>query len=91
MSNLPNTLQVANVPDSIPASSKRGLLKALVLLGSAQEDKATREAYWGQVFTPCVWRTIFDSLFKVLTPLESRYQAIVGRDNLKAIYMEAKV
>ena len=45
--------QVASVPDSIPASSKRGLLKALVLLGSAQEDKATREAYWGQVFTPC--------------------------------------
>ena len=24
-------------------------MKALVLLGSAQEDKATREAYWGQV------------------------------------------
>ena len=54
MSNLPNNLQVANVPDSIPASSKRGLLKALVLLGSAQEDKATREAYWGQVCTPRV-------------------------------------
>ena len=33
----------------------------------------------------------FDQLFKVLTPLETRYQAIVGRDNLKAIYMEAKV
>merc|ERR1712013_327605 len=45
-------LQVANVPDSIPATSKRGLMKALVLLGSAQEDKATREAYWGQVLTP---------------------------------------
>merc|ERR1712013_368093 len=68
-------LQVANVPDSIPATSKRGLMKALVLLGSAQEDKATREAYWGQV----------------LTPLEARYQEIVGRDNLKAIYMDAKV
>ena len=84
-------LQVANVPDSIPANSKRGLMKALVLLGSAQEDKATREAYWGQVFTPCFVESFDEELFKVLTPLETRYQAIVGRDNLKAIYMEAKV
>merc|ERR1711962_1822944 len=75
MGGLVQLLQVANVPDSIPATSKRGLMKALVLLGSAQEDKATREAYWGQV----------------LTPLEARYQEIVGRDNLKAIYMDAKV
>ena len=46
-------LQVANVPDSIPSSSKRGLMKALVLLGSGQEDKATRESYWGQVGDLC--------------------------------------
>ena len=30
-------------------------------------------------------------MLQVLTPLETRYQEIVGRDNLKAIYMEAKV
>ena len=46
-------LQVANVPDSIPSSSKRGLMKALVLLGSGQEDKGTRESYWGQVGDLC--------------------------------------
>ena len=28
---------------------------------------------------------------QVLTPLEARYQAIVSRENLKAIYMDAKV
>ena len=65
-------------------------MKALVLLGSAQEDKATREAYWGQVLKTTT-KLIFDTFIKVLTPLEARYQEIVGRDNLKAIYMDAKV
>jgi hypothetical protein len=60
---------------ALPAAAKRGLVKALVLLGAAQEDKAAREVYWGQV----------------LTPLEARYQAVVAREDLKAIYMEAKV
>jgi len=68
-------VQLAGTQDSVPAASKRGLLKALVLLGAAQEDKATRELYWTQV----------------LTPLEARYQEIVTRENLKEIYMEAKV
>jgi len=72
---LAQLVQVANTPSSLPPASKRGLLKALVLLGAAQEDKAAREGYWGQV----------------LTPLEARYQAIVGMDNLKAVYMDAKV
>ena len=33
----------------MPAMYKRGLVKALVLVGSAQEDAASRDNYWNQV------------------------------------------
>jgi len=72
---LVSLVQLATQQDTVPAVAKRGLLKALVLVGAAQENSESREQYWGQV----------------LKPLEIRYQAIVGRDNLKAIYMEEKV
>ena len=40
-----------------------------------QENAETRDSYWAQV----------------LKPLETRYQAVVGRDNIKMIYMEDSV
>ena len=61
--------------ERLPAKAKRGLLKALVLVGAAQENSESRDQYWGQV----------------LKPLETRYQSIVGRDNIKSIYMEETV
>ena len=42
-------LQIGVQPNTIPSSCKRGLIKALVLVGSAQEDSASREQYWSQV------------------------------------------
>merc|ERR1719341_1439338 len=72
---LVSLVQLATQQDTVPAVAKRGLLKALVLVGAAQENSESREQYWGQV----------------LKPLEIRYQAIVARDNIKAIYMEEKV
>ena len=72
---LVSLVQLATQQDTVPAVAKRGLMKALVLVGAAQENSESREQYWGQV----------------LKPLEIRYQAIVARDNIKSIYMEEKV
>jgi len=72
---LPSLIQLATQPDTVPATAKRGLVKALVLVGAAQENSEAREQYWGQV----------------LKPLEQRYQAIVGQSNIKAVYMEDRV
>ena len=44
-------VELATRQDRLPASSKRGLLKALVLVGAAQDNSETgsRDQYWGQV------------------------------------------
>ena len=68
-------IELATRHDRLPGKAKRGLLKALVLVGAAQESSETRDQYWNQV----------------LKPLEMRYQAIIGRDNIKTIYMEETV
>jgi len=68
-------VELATRQERLPAKAKRGLLKALVLVGAAQENAETRDSYWAQV----------------LKPLETRYQAVVGRDNIKMIYMEDSV
>merc|ERR1719341_553642 len=68
-------VELATRQERLPAKAKRGLLKALVLVGAAQENAETRDCYWAQV----------------LKPLETRYQAVVGRDNIKMIYMEESV
>jgi len=74
-SGLLQILQLGVQQDTMPAMYKRGLVKALVLVGSAQEDATSRDNYWNQV----------------LKPLEARYQAIVENPNLKVIFMEASV
>ena len=68
-------IELATTHGRLPGKAKRGLLKALVLVGAAQESSENRDLYWNQV----------------LKPLEMRYQAIIGRDNIKAIYMEENV
>ena len=44
-------VELATRQDRLPANSKRGLLKALVLVGAAQDNSETggRDQYWGQV------------------------------------------
>jgi len=73
--NLLTLVQIAHHKKSVPPASKRGVMKALVLLGAAQEDKQQREQYWTQV----------------LSPLEQAYQGIVNMPNLKEMFMEAHV
>jgi len=68
-------LQLGVQQNTLPSVCKRGLFKALVLVGSAQEDANSRDQYWNQV----------------LKPLEDRYQAIVENPNLKTIYTEESV
>ena len=52
MCNSPGLLSILQVgvqQNTLPSTCKRGLVKALVLVGSAQEDAATRDHYWNQV------------------------------------------
>ena len=44
-----NLIQLGTQLHNIPASAKRGILKALVMVGSAQDDQTFREEYWNQV------------------------------------------
>ena len=44
-----NLIQLGTQLHNIPASAKRGILKALVMVGSAQDDQAFRDEYWNQV------------------------------------------
>jgi hypothetical protein len=44
--------QLHNIP--VPASAKRGILKALVMVGSAQDDQTFRDEYWSQVQYLCI-------------------------------------
>ena len=68
-------VELATKQERLPPRAKRGLMKALVMIGAAQENSDARDQYWGQV----------------LKPLETRYQSIVGSDRIKAIYMEETV
>ena len=68
-------VSLATRQDRLPPRAKRGLMKALVLVGAAQENSDSRDQYWGQV----------------LKPLETRYQAIVANERIKTIYMEETV
>jgi len=71
-SGLLSILQLGVQQHTLPSTCKRGLVKALVLVGSAQEDTSSREQYWSQV----------------LKPLETRYKSLVENPNLKSMYMD---
>jgi len=72
---LSGILQVGVQHNTVPSACKRGLINALVLVGSAQDGAARKQQYWSQV----------------LQPLEIRYKEIVENGNLKTIYMEERV
>ncbi len=60
---------------ALPSVAKRGLIKALVLVGSACEDQASRDQYW----------------MRVLNPLSEKFNAIIQHSDLKKIYNDDKV
>ena len=68
-------LEASHQLSSLPSEAKRGLTKALVLVGAACEDQASRDAYW----------------MRTLKPLGDRFNAIVTRADLKKIHNEDKV
>lgn len=68
-------VQLAVQPRSLPSSCKRSLIKALILVGSAQEEESNRQQLWNQV----------------LNPLAERYKCITENGNLKNIYMDESV
>ena len=64
-SNAPGNHAAAPVV-SLPSEVKRGLMRALVLIGSSCEDQASKDQYYR----------------KILVPLNERFQAIVNRPDL---------
>lgn len=67
--NLSSCVQ-SNAMDTLPSEANRGLMKALITVGSACEDQAAKDAHWN----------------KVLKPLCDRYNAIITRPDLKKIH-----
>ena len=49
--NLSSCVQ-SNAMDSLPSEANRGLVKALIIVGSACEDSASRDAHWTKVLKP---------------------------------------
>lgn len=68
-------LEASNRLDVLPSEAKRGLMKALVLVGIACEDQSARDAYWE----------------RVLKPLSNKYNAILCRPDLKKVYNDDKL
>lgn len=68
-------LATSNAVVRLPANATRGLLKALVLVGSACEDQASRDQYWE----------------RVLKPICHKFDSLVQRPDLKNIYNDEKV
>jgi len=65
--NLEASHQLCDLPSSV---AKRGLMKALVLVGAACEDQSSREQYWS----------------RVLKPLHDRFISIVQAPDFKKNY-----
>ena len=61
--------------ENLPSLARRGLMKALVLVGSACEDQASRDQYWQ----------------KVLKPLGERFSGFVLSEDMKKVYNDDKV
>ena len=38
--------------DTLPSEANRGLMKALITVGSACEDQAAKDAHWNKVLKP---------------------------------------
>ena len=60
---------------TMPAAAKRGLMKALVLVGYTCEDQASKDQYWN----------------RVLKPLEDKFNGLLTRPDFKQIYNQDKV
>jgi hypothetical protein len=69
----------ANIYDQttsdLPSAARRGLMKALVMLGSTCEDQASRTQYWE----------------RVLKPLNDKFNALVEKEDLRRIHNDDKV
>lgn len=75
---LVDLIALQSSPDAyvLPPSALRGLMKALVIVGAACEDQASRDQYWD----------------KVLKPLGDRFQSLILKDNIKqVVYQDEKV
>ena len=49
--NLSSCVQ-SNAMDSLPSEANRGLMKALITVGSSCEDQAAKDAHWNKVLKP---------------------------------------
>ena len=49
--NLSSCVQ-SNAMDTLPAEANRGLMKALITVGSACEDQTAKDAHWNKVLKP---------------------------------------
>ena len=49
--NLSSCVQ-SNAMDTLPSEANRGLMKALITVGSACEDQAAKDAHWNKVLKP---------------------------------------
>lgn len=68
-------LEASEQLNTMPSAARRGLMKALTLVGSTCEDQASKDQYWG----------------KVLKPLNDRFNAIIQREDLKKVFNEDKL
>lgn len=68
-------LETSDRLGSMPSTAQRGLLKALVLVGSACEDHASKEQYWN----------------RVLVPLKEKFAQIIQGPDFKQVYNDEKI
>eukprot|EP00094_Tigriopus_californicus_P000138 TCALIF_00134-PA protein Name:"Similar to xpo4 Exportin-4 (Xenopus laevis)" AED:0.05 eAED:0.05 QI:354/0.88/0.9/1/1/1/10/107/1127 len=68
-------LETSDRLGSMPSTAQRGLLKALVLVGSACEDHSSKEQYWN----------------RVLVPLKEKFGQIIQRPDFKQVYNDEKI
>ena len=60
----------SNAMDTLPSEANRGLMKALIIVGSSCEDQNAKDVHWA----------------KVLKPLCDRYNGLISRPDLKKVH-----
>jgi len=64
--NLSSCVQ-SNAMDTLPSEANRGLMKALITVGSACEDQAAKDAHWNKVLKPLCDRYLHNMIFRGVT------------------------
>ena len=58
--------------DTLPSEANRGLMKALITVGSACEDQAAKDAHWNKVLKPLCDRYLYNIIFRGVTSIFSQ-------------------